>query len=383
MTATEEPSCGIARECGGCAQIETPYAAQVRAKTARVRDALARYPSLAEVVLDSCVEAPQRWRYRNRAKLAVQGDGNRVRIGLYRRGTNEIVDLAPCVVQRPVLQLGLEALRSWLTRHRLAVPHGPVFYLDLRETLPDRCHVTLVVESGQCEPATLPVADLFAEFAKLDGLAVNFGARRSSFPLGRESLVVRGGEDLKMAVERMGGGETVLEVPVAGFFQVSTALLPEIHRRMLDHLGRDGALWDLYCGVGVHGLLLALEGTGGAVVGIEESEPACRAARRNAERLSIEASYHQGLVESVLPPLLRSAAPARMVLNPGRSGCRPASLDAIAALRATRIAYLSCDPDSLARDLDRLAGKGRRIRRVTPFDLMAHTEQVEALALIE
>jgi hypothetical protein len=114
----ESVSCPIAAECGGCARITEPYVEQLAWKTERVRAALARHEALAGVEVESCLAAPEPWRYRNRAKLAVAGSGDDVRIGLYQRGTNRIVDLAPCMVQRPVLQRGLE--RATLARRARA-----------------------------------------------------------------------------------------------------------------------------------------------------------------------------------------------------------------------------------------------------------------------
>jgi 23S rRNA (uracil1939-C5)-methyltransferase len=383
VTGVASPRCDIARECGGCARIDEPYSRQLAWKTDRVRVALSRHPSLGRVPVDACVATPEPWRYRNRAKLAVREGGGGLRLGLYRRGSNEIVDLAPCVVQRPVLQAGMETLRAWLERYRLASPAGPVFYADLRETTDSRCHLTLVVSEPGLDPGLLPVAELRDTWPALVGLALNFGDPRSSYPLGRRSVVLFGGAHIEMAVDTLTGERVALEVPVGGFFQVSTSLFPQIHRRMREHLGDEGLLHDLYCGVGVHGLMLAL-GSGHhdrGIVGVEESAAACEAARANSSRLEIDACYVHGAVEDVLAALVAEGTPSRIVLNPGRSGCKPGALEALP--KPGNVAYLSCEPDTLARDLAWLAEHGRHILRATPFDLMPHTDQVEVLALVE
>jgi 23S rRNA (uracil1939-C5)-methyltransferase len=385
MTSALVSGCTIARECGGCSRIGEPYDGQLQWKHETLRQAFAAYAELGDVAISECVPSAERWHYRNRAKLAVSRSGDGLRVGLYRRGSNEIIDLAPCVVQRPVLQSGLEALRRWLDAHGLVRPVGPVFYVDLREASEGRCHATLVVDGEGFDPSLLPLDSLFADWPNLAGIAVNLGDPRSSYPLGERTIALRGADHFEAYVQDGAGVEVAFAVPLGGFFQVSTSLLPDIHRRMAEHLGEGRRLYDLYCGAGVHGVMVARATDSGTqeVVGIEDSEPACRAAQGNAARHGVPAAYHSGRVEKIFGALLESCPSERFILNPGRAGCRPAVLQALATVASARIAYLSCDPATLARDLARLSGHGKKIVAVTPYDLMPHTDHIETLALLE
>jgi 23S rRNA (uracil1939-C5)-methyltransferase len=382
----ESTTCPVAGECGGCARIAEPYAEQLAWKTERVRTALSRYPALEGVEVERCMASPEPWRYRNRAKLAVAEIDGVVRIGLYRRGSNRIVDLAPCVVQRPVLQRGLESVRSWLASRRLAAPRGPVFYVDLREANGGRFHATFVVSERAASTERIAFEDFESACPDVAGIAVNLGNPDSSYPMGRRARIVSGGEAFDAPFPAARGAVVSFVVPISGFFQVATALLPEVHRRMRAHLGDDGLLYDLYCGVGVHGQMIAgaYDGTAAGLVGIEESSSACDAARVNATRFGIDARYIAGRVEDRLAETLAAWPASRFVLNPGRSGCRPDALRALATAGQARVAYLSCNPDTLARDIDILSSNtALRLRHVTPLDLMPHTDHVEALALLE
>lgn len=377
--------CAISRECGGCALIDEPYDEQLRRKTERVRRALGARPELDGVVVSSCVAAPEILAYRNRAKLAVARAHGVTRIGLYRRSSNLIVDLATCAVTDPSLRHGVDGVRRWLGEHRLAFPDGPVFYVDFRAQSGGRCHLTLVVGEAGFDHATLPLATLAAVCPEIDGVAVNFGDRTSSYPLGPITRIVAGSETFDAVVPDEQGAEITFSVPVGGFFQVSTGLFPDIHRRMREHVGIGGPLYDLYCGVGVHGLMVerASSAADSGVVGIEESEPASAAARINAKRLGVPGTFIAGRVEAVLARELESRAARRFVLNPARSGCRREALDSISGVDGARIAYLSCHPETLARDLALLvAGGGLRVTEVLPLDLMPQTDHVETLALI-
>jgi 23S rRNA (uracil-5-)-methyltransferase RumA len=377
------PYCPVAGECGGCALIGRPYGDQLDFKTARVREAFARWGELPVDRIESCLPAPQPLAYRNRAKLAVAREGDGVRIGLFRRGTNAIVDLAPCRVQRPVLQEAMERLRGWLGRYRLAGPEGPVIYLDLREAAEERCHVTLVMAGDGVAPEDLPLAALADDWPGLAGCAVNFGDARSSYAMGPVTEVFRGAATFLAPLPSAGGQSLAFEVPPAGFFQVASSALGAVHDLMTGHLDGAGPLCDLYCGVGVHGLVVASRAAEPmGLVGIEESEPLVEAARKNAARMGIEAHYEAGTVEQRLPVLLETHPAERIILNPGRAGCRPGVVDRLLASGASRLAYLSCNPETLARDLSEMSRGGLDLVRAVPVDLMPQTDQVEVLALV-
>jgi 23S rRNA (uracil1939-C5)-methyltransferase len=377
--------CAISDECGGCALIDDPYENQLRLKRERVLTAMRAHSELAGIEVAHCLAAPERLDYRNRAKLAVFAGDGVPRIGLYQRGTNRIVDLAECVVTKPALRRAVGAVRHWLENHRLARPDGPVMVVDLRAGLRGRWHLTLVLDDVHIDPRTLPLESLIAANPDIEGIAVNFGDPSSSYPMGETTAVVAGAETFDALVPTDDGETGVaVAVPVGGFFQVATALLPAIHSRMRSHLESDGPLCDAYCGVGVHGLMIerGRSGPGAFVLGVEESEAATSAARTNARRLGIDARYVRGRVEDILAAELEARPMRRFVLNPARAGCRKAALDTLLRVERASIAYLSCNPDTLARDLAILVRGGLEVREVLPLDLMPQTDQVEVLALI-
>ena len=168
-------------------------------------------------------------------------------------------------------------------------------------------------------------ADELAEgWPGLAGLAVNHGDRTSSFPMGPVTEVVRGPSTFSAPLPAAQGRPRTFEVPAAGFFQVAPSALGAVHDLMAAHLAGAGTLVDLYCGVGVHGLVLASRADPTIpVAGIDSSEPLVAAARVNAERMGVTAHYEVGPVEGRLRDVLQTTQATRIVLNPGRSGCRP------------------------------------------------------------
>lgn len=291
------------------------------------------------------------------------------------------------------MQASIEPLRAWLSEHGLARPRGPVIYVDVREALngtAPSCHVTLVVDADRCEgweASALPIDSLVARMPDTVGVAVNYGDASSSYAAGQATEPLIGDGTFVAPTYRRADGPAVFLVPAAGFFQVSPSALEDIHARMLDHLGENGPVLDLYCGVGVHGLVMASAGRATSAVtltGIDDAEESIECARKNAQRFGIASQMIAAPVQEYLPAHAGELVDAgtRVILNPGRAGCRAPVLDAIAGGQPDRAVYLSCNPATLARDLDHLVRAGMPVCRLVPIDLMPQTDLVETLALL-
>jgi 23S rRNA (uracil1939-C5)-methyltransferase len=174
-------------------------------------------------------------------------------------------------------------------------------------------------------------------------------------------------------------GGLSLRISPGSFFQVNTVQAEKLIDIVRDYLrpAEDSVLLDAYCGVGTFGLALAPQVA--EVIGIEESSSAIADARINAEGLD-QVSFFEGRVEQVLPDL---EAPLDLViLDPPRSGCRPDVLRALLERSPLRIAYVSCDPATLARDLRVLIDGGYELQEVQPVDMFPQTAHIEAVALL-
>ena len=174
-------------------------------------------------------------------------------------------------------------------------------------------------------------------------------------------------------------GELRLRISSGSFFQVNTSQaekLVGVVRRYLEPTG-DEVLLDAYCGVGTFGLALA--GQVSQVIGIEESPSAIEDARINAGGLE-HVSFHEGRVEDMLPGIEANLDLA--ILDPPRAGCQPAVLKALMERTPHRIAYVSCDPATLARDLRVLSDGGYELQEVQPVDMFPQTAHIEAAALL-
>ncbi|MDF1562790.1 MAG: 23S rRNA (uracil(1939)-C(5))-methyltransferase RlmD [Deltaproteobacteria bacterium] len=374
--------CAKARECLGCPLIELSPAAQQEARRARVQRALAAYPELAGLEVAEPLAAGQPLGYRSHAKLVLAHRGGRLRIGIYRRGSHEVVDLEGCPLHHPLINRIVEVAREELERRKIRI-HDPrtgqglLRYLLVRVSpASERALLTLV--------ATRPEKKVLGELARwirrrvpeLVSIQLNVNASEGNTLLGEETERLLGEATLRDVV-----GETVLSISPASFFQVNHEQAGRIYAlvRRWAALGPGDEALDLFCGIG--GIALALARDAGKVTGIEVVEAAVENARENARRSGLEnARFLAGDVLTLLADRRADFPPGQVVvLNPPRKGVAGEALEAVAALAPRMIVYVSCNPTSLARDLALLHGRGYRVEAVQPVDMFPQTGHVETV----
>jgi 23S rRNA (uracil-5-)-methyltransferase RumA len=365
--------CPHGEACGACPNLDVGYQRQLGRKRNAVRQALLRRPGLKKAELTACLPSPRIAGYRNRAKLAIGiSPRSGVRVGYFRAGTREIVDTPDCRVLQPELLETSRRLREFLVG-AVRLPRE-LRHADLRcGSDPRRQHLTLVFRSR--ELPRFPLAALRRACPRISGISANLNAAGGP-------QVVRGPirplwGDREIWVDCAG---LRLRVSPGAFFQVNLDLLPEIHGRIGAFLGGGESLADLYAGVGTHGFALRgrferlffVEGTRSAVADLKATARANRVRGVDVAGVAVERALDT----------LVARAPSAVVLNPSRAGADERVLQAIAATPARKIAYLSCEPKTLCRDLEILQRAGFETRSVQPLDMMPQTAQVEALALL-
>jgi 23S rRNA (uracil1939-C5)-methyltransferase len=169
-------------------------------------------------------------------------------------------------------------------------------------------------------------------------------------------------------------------VSAASFFQVHTAMAAKMVEHILTYLpvSLSTTLLDVYCGVGLFSVFLAPKCK--QIIGIESSPSACEDFVFNLDEFE-NVELYEGLAEDVMPYL--EVKPDVVLVDPPRAGLEKSVVDGILKMSPKIIAYVSCDPSTLARDAARLINGGYKLKQVTPFDLFPQTFHIESISFFE
>ena len=353
-----EPPCPhFARGCGGCTLEHMRYEAQLAAKAELVAEALRRIGGI-DLPRPEVVASPSEFRYRNRVAFTLVRYGGEVAAGFHQlERPGRVLDIdEACLLPEAPLAAAWGRLRAEWGPGANRLPSGQRVRLTLRASADGA--VGLLVQGGYS-------AGRPTELLERTGLSAIWHQREGESPrlLAGEEAVREVWDDEELALSG------------AVFLQVNrgAAALLEEHVFALATRGGERRVVDAYCGVGLHARRLARAGA--EVVGIELDEHAVEEARRAT---APGARFEVGRVEDLLPPLL----PAELVItNPPRAGMHARAVAALEAEPPQRMIYISCDPATLARDLDGL--RAMRVRSVRCFDLFPQTSHVESVVELE
>jgi 23S rRNA (uracil1939-C5)-methyltransferase len=350
--------------CGGCLYSHIAYPRQVVLKGEVIEDAfgrIGRIPLGATVPVEPSTDEG----YRMRARLHVIGG----RAGFFREGTHQLCDPGP------TRQLKAETLSTVAAAlAALGTDEGPeVVAVEVTENIPaDQRAVhfdlkTGATVSGHQLAAVVAAAGVIGCTARTaDGVLVSAGDARVSDSLS------------SLTAGRAQSG--VLQRSPESFFQANRYLLPMLVTSVLDAVPADGAVLDLYAGVGLFSVALAATGRT-SITAVEGDRAGGADLRRNAGAYPEAIRFIIGRVEDHLAR--RGDAVRTIIVDPPRTGISREAIDAVIGHRARRVVYVSCDPPTLARDARRLLDSGYRLLSLKGFDLFPNTPHVEALAVFE
>ena len=376
-----EPACAGWGPCGGCVLEHLTYDAQVAWKERAFRALVAAEPALASAEVRPAVASPRVLGYRNKSKLVAGRNAvGRLILGAFAPRSHDVVDLGGCAVVEPPLDEVTSALRDLVDDHGIA-PYdearldGQLRYVILRASADGAVLVTLVTAREVFPEGEALAGALRAARPEVVGVVQNVNPTRGNALYGPRDVLLSGAAtvedrigDVRLRVSPQAFLQANRYVAAAAYDAISRAVAPRPTERVVD----------AYAGVG--GIALTLAPHAGDVIGIEEHPAAVEDATASAQLNGItNARFVAGDAAARLSECDHAAI---VVLNPPRKGCAPAVLAATAALRPRAVAYLSCAPDTLVRDLAALAALGYATRALTPFDMLPHTPHVEALAIL-
>ena len=339
------PPCRHFGECGGCHYQHIPYEKQLLLKAEILRDQLERIGGLKNVVVLPTVPSPLELHYRNHVQFHLALGG---KLGFQAAHSNRVVAISEChLPEAPIAalwpQLDIEDA-SGLER------------VGIRAGADDE--VQIILESSNPQGLAFSVEELSIS-------AVHLGPGGCLVLVGSEAVIF---EILGRAFQVSGGA----------FFQVNTLQAEAMVKHLLLSLplSSQSYVLEVYCGVGLFSAFLAPRVR--RLVGIENSPDACADFAANLDEFD-NVELYAANAEEVLKAVIFQADV--IVVDPPRAGLGRQALDGLLAQDAPHLAYVSCDPATLARDARRLAENGYRLLQVTPFDLFPQTYHIESISL--
>jgi tRNA/tmRNA/rRNA uracil-C5-methylase (TrmA/RlmC/RlmD family) len=366
MDIETDLSCPLQARCPGCPLGALPYATGLTAKGEGLRDALTPYRALAPQLLPARA-APGTLAYRLRAKLVSHGRA----LGLYERGSHRVVDVTGCRVLAPALARATAALRRLLPL--------PIYGADLRETS-EGVLLTLLTEQPTARGLLREAAAALVESGELLSVAVSVRRAGDVRLLSGEPEVALGPSEARHVLS---AGAPYGYATHGGFVQAHAGQASYVHaeiaRGLRAHLALAEAprVLELFAGNG--SLALSLAKTGARVSAVEAYAPAIRLAERAAREQQLEIRALAADATRFAQQLAPKSFDA-VVVNPPRRGLDVQLRRALGRVAPSVMAYVSCNPDTLARDAWHFATLGLQLLSAEPLDMIPWSDATEALA---
>jgi 23S rRNA (uracil1939-C5)-methyltransferase len=378
------PRCIVADKCGGCQwhHIDDNYQSQI--KHYQVIETLKRIGGFTEPETSPIITGTSSLGYRNKVTYPLgQSTTGNVQTGYYRRQSHQIVNLNQCPVQDPEFNPLLAEIkqdiqaREW-TIYNEASHQGQLRHLALRIGRKTKEILLTLITTDSKLLGIQEQAEIWLQrYPNLVGVALNYNPTQTNVIFGKETHTVAGRSYLREVF----AGLTYHLRPET-FFQINTEAAEALLGVILEKLALDGSerLLDAYCGIGTFTLPLAQHVK--EAVGIEVQETAIGQAKENAKLNGIDnVSFFPGTVETILPQLEERFDV--VILDPPRKGCDRIVLDKLLSLQPSRIAYVSCQAATLARDLKYLCQEGKyQLTFIQPADFFPQTPHVECVAFL-
>jgi 23S rRNA (uracil1939-C5)-methyltransferase len=394
MNRQVKPRCPYFGTCGGCQLQHLAYEDQLELKTGQVRDCL-KGQGLSDVEVKSTLGMTDPWFYRNKIQFPIRAQNKRLQMGYFKQKTHEVVNIKECYIQDPFLTEIAQIARKIFEERELSAydektGQGLLRHFIGRSGLRTNEILLGIVVNGKGLPAGFTVAD---EIKKQERLMIRLAQRHEDYPelkkkprivgivqnvnTSRGNLIL-GQHNTKLfgsAFMRERLGKYNFRVHLPSFFQVNPVQAEKIYdlARQYADLSGGEVVVDAYAGIGTIAFWLAKQA--GSIIGIEEREEAVKDANENIRLNSMaNITMKAGLIEKVFPKVADV-----VILDPPRGGCSRQALSSVVKSGARKVVYVSCNPETLARDLKILSAH-YQTELVQPVDMFPQTVHVEAVA---
>ncbi len=374
--------CPHAKKCGGCQLLNLSYEEQLRHKQVKVIRLLGKFCHIEEII---GMENP--YNYRNKAQYAFgRGRNGQTVAGVYQSSTHKIIDIEKCMLTDPKADEIANTVKKLLKSFKLKPYDENTNQGFLRHILVKTAYksgevmVVLVVSTPQFPSKRSFINALVGRHPEITTVVMNINNKFTSMVLGDKSEVLYG--DGKITEELCG---LKFRISPKAFYQINPIQTEILYNKALEYADFKGTerIIDAYCGTGTIGLIASKNVN--SVLGVEINKDAVKDAKENAKLNSIEnISFFTADAGKFMTELAENNEKTdAVIMDPARAGSDIPFLSSLVKLSPKKVVYVSCNPETLARDLLYLCKNGYKVRKIQPVDMFPHTNHIECVVLLE
>ena len=373
--------CSVSKKCGSCQYQGVPYKEQLVAKQKRMKKLLGKFANVKPII---GMDDP--FYYRNKVHAVFDRDkkGNII-CGTYEAKTHKVVPIEECMIEDKISQEIIRTIRDMLKSFKIKTYDEDTGYGLLRHVLvrrgfsTDEIMVVLVIGSPIFPSKNNFVKALRKKYPQITTVVLNVKDKKTSMVLGERDIVIYGKGYIR---DTLCG--CTFRISPQSFYQVNPVQTEILYKTAIEYagLGRKETVIDAYCGIGTIGLVAAKRAKN--VIGVELNPDAVRDARINAKENKItNARFYQGDAGEFMENMAENGEHADVVfMDPPRTGSDKKFMSSVIKLNPSRIVYISCGPETLARDLEYLTKHGYDVRKIQPVDMFSFTDHCENICLL-
>ncbi|MEF2290704.1 23S rRNA (uracil(1939)-C(5))-methyltransferase RlmD [Virgibacillus dokdonensis] len=386
-TERVEAPCNVYYKCGGCQLQHMSYHLQLEMKRNQVKNVMRKIAHMDHVPVHPTLGMTDPWRYRNKVQIPVGEKEGAIITGFYQKRSHRIIDdMDTCLIQDEVNDRMVEAVRRIASQlgisaydestHRGVLRH--IMVRTGRETKDTM--IVLITRTEKLPHQDALIQALTETYPHVKSIIHNVNKEKTNVILGKKSKIIWGDAYIYDTI-----GDIQFAISAKSFYQVNPPQTKVLYEKALEYanLSSSDVVIDAYCGIGTISLFLAQQAK--KVYGIEVVPEAISDAKRNAELNGItNVEFVVGEAEKVMPWWkAQGLRPDVIIVDPPRKGCDEAFLEAMIEMEPKRIVYVSCNPSTLARDLNILDAGGYETKEVQPVDMFPQTNHVECVAVLQ
>lgn len=374
-----EPDCKTYKRCGGCQLRHIKYEETLKIKQEKVQNLVDKMINSRlenKIVVNNTIGMENPLYYRNKAIFPISANGE---VGIYAERSHDVIPIAECKIQTTKAQeIAKYILKNWNSSiYDEKTGKGLLRNIMIREGFETGEIMLVLVQNG--EKNTLSVEDITSKFPEIKTIVINVNTKNTNVVLSNENIIIYGNGYI---LDKL--GDYTFKISPNSFYQVNPVQTEKLYNLAINEakLNKNDILCDLYCGIGTIGIFASKFVK--KVYGIEIVDQAIKDAKENAKINNIDnVEFIAGDVETVFDKLIKeNVKPDVIIVDPPRKGLDDTTIENLNKLKLNRLVYVSCNPATLMRDLQKLM-EVYEIKSITPTDCFCYTSHVECVAVLE